>query len=93
METITVTLPDHLARWVEVRAAENNRSMQEWIVRQLEMMRRREDDYDVAMNRFLARVREPRKLEWVGGRKPTREELHDRAALRRHPVEDDAGDG
>ncbi len=44
METITVTLPDDLARWVEVRAAENK-------------------------------------------------ELHDRAALRRHPVEDDAGDG
>ena len=93
METITVTLPDDLARWVEVRAAENNRSMQEWIARQLETMRRQEDDYDIAMNRFLARVREPRKLEWVGGRKPTREELYDRAALRRHPVEDDAGDG
>ena len=93
METVTVTLPDELARWVEVRAAENNRGMPEWIVRQLETMRLREDDYDVAMNRFLARVPESRKLEWVGGRKPTREELHDRAALRRHPVEEDAGDG
>lgn len=34
------------------------------------------------MERFLARAREPRKLEWIDGRKPTREELHDRAGLR-----------
>ena len=34
------------------------------------------------MNRFFGRVPEPRKLEWVDGRKPTREELHDRADRR-----------
>ena len=80
METVNVTLLDDLARWVEVRAAENNRIMPKWIVRQLETMRRREDDYDVAMNRFFGP--EPRKREWVDGRKPTREELHDRADRR-----------
>ncbi len=34
----------------------------------------------VAMERFLAR--RPWKMEWVDGRKPTRDELHDRAGLR-----------
>ena len=93
MKKVTVTLSDDLARWVEVRAEENNRSVPEWIVGRMEAMRRQEDDYDVAMNRFFARAREPRELRWVDGRKPTREELHDRAALRRPPVEEDAGDG
>ncbi|MCY4511720.1 MAG: hypothetical protein OXG35_32855 [Acidobacteria bacterium] len=93
MKKVTVTLSDDLARWVEGRAEENNRSVPEWIVGRMETMRRQEDDYDVAMNRFLARAREPRELQWVDGRKPTREELHDRAALRRHPAEEDAGDG
>ena len=92
MENVTIALPDDVARWVEVRAAENGRSPPQWIAAQLERMRRNEDEYDVAMNRFLGRAPEPRKLEWVDGRKPTRGELHDRAALRL-PVEDDAGDG
>lgn len=87
MKRVTVTLSDDLARWVEVRAGEN--SVPEWIVWRLETMRRRDDDYDVAMNRFFGP--KPQKREWVDGRKPTREELHDRAALRRPPVEADAG--
>jgi hypothetical protein len=83
MENLTIALPDDLARWVEVlRAAENGRSAPEWIAAQLERMRRSEDEYDVAMNRFFGRVREPRKLEWAAGRKPTREELHDRTDRR-----------
>ncbi len=80
MENVTVALPDDLARWVEVRAAENGRSAPEWIAAQLARMRRSEDEYDVAMNRFFGP--EPRKMEWVDGRKPTREELHDRTDRR-----------
>ena len=82
MEDVAIALPDDLARWAEARAAENGRSTPEWIAAQLERMRRCEDDYDVAMNRFFGRVREPRKLEWVDGRKPTRAELHDRTDRR-----------
>ena len=82
MENVTIALADDLARWVEVRAAENGRNAPEWIAAQLERMRRSEDEYDVAMNRFLGRASEPRKLEWADGRKPTREELHDRADRR-----------
>ena len=82
MKSVTLALPHDLAQWVRVRAAENGRSESEWIAERLERMRRYEDEYDVAMNRFFARAREPRKLEWVDGRKPTRDELHDRAGLR-----------
>jgi len=28
---------------------------------------RRRDEYELAMERFLARAREPRKLQWVNG--------------------------
>ena len=40
----------------------------------------REDSYEAAMARALAR--KPRKMTWVDGRKPTRDELHDRTGLR-----------
>ena len=80
MKNITITLPEDLARWVRVRAAENERSVSKWIAELLEGTRRREDDYDMAMRQFLSV--EPRKMEWVDGRKPSREELHDRAGLR-----------
>ena len=80
MKNITVTLPEHVALWLRVRAAENGRSVSKWLAELLEGMRRGEDEYDIAMERFLAR--KPRKLIWVDGRKPTRDELHDRAGLR-----------
>ena len=82
MKNITVTLPKDVARWLRVRAAQDERSVSRWLAELIERMRRQEDEYDVAMERFLARAREPRKLEWVDGRKPTREELHDRAGFR-----------
>ncbi len=82
MKNITVTLPEDVARWLRVRAAQNERSVSRWLAELIEGMRHQEDEYEVAMERFLARAREPRKLEWVDGRKPTREELHDRAGFR-----------
>ena len=80
MKNITITLPEDLARWVRVRAAENERSVSKWIAELLEGTRSREDEYDMAMKQFLSV--ELRRMEWVDGRKPTREELHDRAGLR-----------
>ena len=80
MKNITVSLPEDVARWLRVRAAENGRSVSKWLADLLGGMRRREDDYEVAMERFLAR--KPRKLKWSDDRKPTRDELHDRAGLR-----------
>ncbi len=82
MKNVTVTLSDDIALWLRVRAAEQNCSMSKWLAELIEGMRRREDEYEIAMERFLARARKPRKLEWVDGRRPTRDELHDRAGLR-----------
>ena len=80
MKNVTITLPDDLARWLRVRAAEDDRSVSRWIADLLAGMRRGEDEYEVAMREFLSV--KPRWMEWVDGRKPTREELHDRAGFR-----------
>ena len=80
MKNVTVTLPEDVAAWVRVRAAEDGRSVSRWLAELLEGMRWREDEYDLAMERLLAR--KPRKLSWVDGRRPTREELYDRSGLR-----------
>ena len=80
MKNITVTLPEDLARWVRIRAAENERSVSRWLADLLEGMRRQDDGYAIAMKQFLAV--DPRRMEWIDSRKPTREELHDRAGFR-----------
>ena len=82
MKNVTVTLAEDVALWMRVRAAEQNRSVSKWLAELIEGMRRREDQYEIAMERFFARARKPRKLEWVDGRRPTRNELHDRTGLR-----------
>ena len=80
MKNVTVTLPEDVALWLRVRAAENGRSVSRWLSDLLESMKRREDEYEVAMERALAR--KPWKMEWIDGRRPTREELYDRTGLR-----------
>ena len=80
MKNVTVTLPEETALWVRERAAEQNRSVSSWLADLVEQIRRREDAYEVAMASALAR--RPRRMEWADERRPTREELHDRAALR-----------
>ena len=80
MKNVTITLPEDLARWLRVRAAADGRSVSGWIADLLAGMRRQEDNYEVAMKEALAI--KPWKMEWVDGRKPTRDELHDRAGLR-----------
>lgn len=80
MKNVTITLPEDTARWLRIKAAEDDRSVSRWIAELLERMRRQQDDYEVVMQRYLAM--KPRKIEWPGGRRPTREELHDRPGLR-----------
>ena len=76
MKNITITLPEDVARWLRVKAAENERSVSKWLAELLESMQRQEDEYEIAMERFLAM--KPRKINWPDGRRPTREELYDR---------------
>ena len=82
MKNVTVTLPEDTALWLRVRAAEQDRSVSRWLADMIEGIRRNEGEYEVAMERFLARARAPRRLAWPEGRRPTREELHDRSGLR-----------
>ena len=80
MKNITIALQEDLARWLRVKAAEDDRSVSKWLAELLEGMRLKEDAYETAMKRYLEM--KPRKLDWLDGRKPTREELHDRPGLR-----------
>ncbi len=80
MKKVTVALPDDVAAWLRSRAAENGRSVSAWLAGVLEGMRRGEDRYDLAMKRYLAGT--PRRAGWADGRKPARDELHDRSGLR-----------
>ena len=80
MKNITITLPEDVARWLRVKAAENERSVSKWLAELLESMQRQEDEYEIAMKRYLAM--KPRKINWLNGRRPTREELYDRPGLR-----------
>ena len=80
MKNITITLPEDVAGWLRVRAAENGRSVSRWLAELLEDMRQGEDEYDLAMERYLAR--KPRIHRWTADTKPTRDELHDRAGFR-----------
>ena len=43
-------------------------------------MRRRKDQLEAAMKRYLAI--KPRKIDWPNDRRPTREELYDGSGLR-----------
>ena len=80
MKNVTVTLPEDVALWVRVRAARNGRSVSRWLADLLSGMKRQDDEYEVAMERFLSR--KPRMLKWAAGQKPARDELHDRAGFR-----------
>ncbi|MDE0621119.1 MAG: hypothetical protein OXH83_05565 [Bryobacterales bacterium] len=79
MKRITIALPDDLIRRLCVKAAEDDLSVSRWLAELLQGMRLREDGYEVAMRSYLEM--KPRKLDWPGGRRPTREELYDRPGL------------
>lgn len=80
MKNITITMPEDLARRVRVLAAEADTSMSQYLcqlaVRQTERM----DGYQQAMSRYLSR--EHGGLKLAGQKPPSRDELHDRDALR-----------
>lgn len=80
MKNITITLSDDLYQWLRIKAAEDDRSVSRWLAELVEGMRRNDDDYEVAMRRYLAM--KPCKVSWPGGSRPSREELHDRSGPR-----------
>ncbi len=80
MKNITVALPEDTALWLSDRAAEQNRSVSIWLAELVEQTRRLDAEYEVAMARALAR--KPRQVGWIDGRRPTRDEMHERSGFR-----------
>lgn len=77
---ITITLPESVARWVRVAAAERALSVSRFIANLLETRMQGDRAYERALRANLAR--HPVVLKKSGGY-PKREDLHDRPGLRR----------
>lgn len=80
MKNITVTLDDKTAAWVRVYAARQGMSVSRLLGELLQKHMRDQREYWEAMRRFQAL--KPFHLNWVDGRRPTREELYDRVRIR-----------
>jgi hypothetical protein len=83
VRNITITLEEIVARWVRLKAAEEDTSVARWVGQLIAERMRDEEQYDSAQNEFFA-IR-PRRLKREGGY-PSRDELHDRprrSSLRR----------
>ena len=79
MKNVTVTLDERTARWARVEAARKDISLSAFLREMLERAQATQESYPAAMRRYQARP--PVKLK-ARGRYPSREELHDRDALR-----------
>jgi hypothetical protein len=80
MNNVTITLDDDTFARARVKAAERNLSLSRFVGEVLREHMRGDDEYERAMRRALSR--KPTPLLKPGERLPTREELHDRAAMR-----------
>jgi plasmid stability protein len=80
MKNVTVTLEEDVAHWVRVQAAEQHQSVARFLGELLRQKMREEQGYEDAMKRFLSR--KPSRISEAGVYSG-REELHDRASLRR----------
>ena len=81
MKNITITLDEETARLARVRAAERNMSVSRYVGELLRKDIRQTREYQEAMQRYFSSNLVIRRQP--GERHPAREELHDRAALRR----------
>lgn len=80
MKNVTITLDEQTAAWIRVYAARHNTSVSRIVGELLHERMREGKEYEQAMRRFLAKP--PVAFRWKGGRRPTRDELHDRDAFR-----------
>ena len=81
MKNITITLDEQAAAWARVQAAERNMSLSRYVGELLRDRMRHSREYEAAYQAFLAE--KPLRLKGPGERYLTREEVNDRAALRR----------
>ena len=81
MKKITVTLDEKTAAWVRIYAAKQGKSVSRLLGELLRQHMSDTREYDEAMRRFQAS--KPFEGDWVGGRRPTREDLYvDRVRIR-----------
>lgn len=80
MKNITITLDEETARRARIRAAERDVSLSRYIGELVQKDIRHSREYEEAMQRYFSSTLVIRLRP--GERLPTREELHDRAALR-----------
>lgn len=73
-------MPDDLARRVRVLAAEADTSMSQYLCQIVARQAEEMDGYQQSMSRYLSRKRGGLKLK--SQKLPSRDELHDRHALR-----------
>ena len=82
MKNVTITLDVRTAAWVRIQAAKQNMSVSRFLGEVLHKQMTDARAYDEAMRHFL--TEQPLQFEWSDGRRPTRDDLHDRDALRRY---------
>jgi hypothetical protein len=77
---VTVSLDEETARWVRVEAARQDTSVSTFLAGILEERMGQTEGYEDSMKDFLGRDARPLKPEGAGY--PSRDDLHDRGALR-----------
>jgi hypothetical protein len=80
MKNITITLDAETAKWVRVKAAEENKSVSRFVGELLQQQMKDRTAYLRAMRSFLSKA--PYKLRGPGEPLPKREELYDRPRIR-----------
>jgi hypothetical protein len=80
MKNVTITLDEQTADWARVHAAKAKVSLSRFVGEVLRRHMRESREYDRAMNRYLNSTLVIRRQP---GERASREELHDRAALRK----------
>jgi hypothetical protein len=88
MKNITITLDEKMAAWLREHAAKHGVSVSRFVGDLVHERMRERREYDEAMRQFLAE--KPFFSGWIDGRRPTREEIHDRARAREDLARDEA---
>ncbi len=80
MKNITITLDRKMADWLRLNAAAKGMSVSRFLGDLIHDRMREVREYNEAMRRFFEH--QPVHLEWAGGRRPARDEVHQRAKAR-----------
>lgn len=87
MKNITVTLDKQMADWLRLNAAKKGISVSRFLGDLVHECMHEAREYNEAMRQFLAE--KPFHFGWADGRRPTREEIHDRVKAREELARDE----